>query len=95
MLKDNLIKVKENIIKAAKAAGRDPREITLVAVTKTHSAEVINEAIDLGITDIGENKVQEIMEKYDSVKPVRWHLIGHLQTNKVKYIIDKVCMIHW
>ncbi len=94
MLKDNLIKVKENIIKAAKAAGRDPSEITLVAVTKTHSAEVINEAIDLGITDIGENKVQEIMEKYDSVKPVRWHLIGHLQTNKVKYIIDKVCMIH-
>ena len=54
----------------------------------------INEAIDCGITDIGENKVQEIMSKYDRVKPVRWHLIGHLQTNKVKYIIDKVSMIH-
>ena len=66
----------------------------LVAVTKLHSAEEINEAIDCGITDIGENKVQEIMDKYDHVKPVRWHLIGHLQTNKVKYIIDKVCMIH-
>ena len=54
----------------------------------------INEAIDCGITDIGENKVQEIMDKYEHVKPVRWHLIGHLQTNKVKYIIDKVSMIH-
>ena len=58
------------------------------------TADEINEAIDAGITDIGENKVQEIMDKFDSVKPVRWHLIGHLQTNKVKYIIDKVSMIH-
>ena len=47
-----------------------------------------------GVTDIGENKVQEIMDKYDDIKPVRWHMIGHLQTNKVKYIIDKVSMIH-
>ena len=46
------------------------------------------------MTDIGENKVQEIMDKYDDIKPVRWHMIGHLQTNKVKYIIDKVSMIH-
>lgn len=68
--------------------------VLLVAVTKTHSVEEINEAIDCGITDIGENKVQEIMDKYDSVKPVRWHMIGHLQTNKVKYIIDKVSLIH-
>lgn len=68
--------------------------VTLVAVTKTHPPEVINEAIDCGVSDIGENKVQEILEKYDKVKPVRWHMIGHLQTNKVKYIIDKVCMIH-
>ena len=66
----------------------------LVAVTKLHTVEEINEAIDCGITDIGENKVQEIMDKFDHVKPVRWHLIGHLQTNKVKYIIDKVSMIH-
>ena len=56
--------------------------------------EEINTAIDAGTTDIGENKVQEIMDKYDAVKPVRWHMIGHLQTNKVKYIIDKVDMIH-
>lgn len=69
-------------------------EVLLVAVTKTHAPEEINVAIDAGVTDIGENKVQEILDKYDSVKPVRWHLIGHLQTNKVKYIIDKVDMIH-
>ena len=56
--------------------------------------EEINKAIDWGVTDIGENKVQEILEKYPHVKPVRWHLIGHLQTNKVKQIIDKVHLIH-
>lgn len=66
----------------------------LVAVSKTRTPEEINTAIDAGVTDIGENKVQEIMDKYDDIKPVRWHMIGHLQTNKVKYIIDKVSMIH-
>ncbi len=79
-------------IKKVKSEMKDG--VLLVAVTKTHSVEEINEAIDCGITDIGENKVQEIMDKYDSVKPVRWHMIGHLQTNKVKYIIDKVSLIH-
>lgn len=79
---------------AAKKSGRSGEDVLLVAVTKLHTAEEINEAIDCGITDIGENKVQEIMDKFDHVKPVRWHLIGHLQTNKVKYIIDKVSMIH-
>lgn len=68
--------------------------VLLLAVTKTHTVEEINEAIDHGVTDIGENKVQEILEKYDRVKPVRWHMIGHLQTNKVKNIIDKVDLIH-
>ncbi|MBQ8637067.1 MAG: YggS family pyridoxal phosphate-dependent enzyme [Clostridia bacterium] len=91
MIKDKLSEV-QNRIEAAKM-GED-REVTLIAVTKTHSPEMINEAIDAGVTDIGENKVQEILDKYDKVKPVRWHLIGHLQTNKVKYIIDKVCLIH-
>lgn len=80
--------------KAAQRSGREGDDVLLVAVTKLHSADEINEAIDCGITDIGENKVQEIMDKYEKVKPVRWHLIGHLQTNKVKYIIDKVAMIH-
>ena len=71
-----------------------PRGVSLIAVTKTHPASVINEAIDAGVTDRGENKVQEILSKYDDVKPVRWHLIGHLQTNKVKQVVDKVYMIH-
>ncbi len=79
---------------AARKSGRPGEDVLLVAVTKLHSTDEINEAIKCGITDIGENKVQEIMDKYDRVDPVRWHLIGHLQTNKVKYIIDKVSMIH-
>lgn len=93
-IRENLENVNSIIDNAAKKSGRSSEDVTLIAVTKTHSPEVINEAIDAGVTDIGENKVQEIMEKYDRVKPVRWHLIGHLQTNKVKYIIDKVYMIH-
>ena len=69
--------------------------VTLIAVTKTHPYQEINTAIEAGVTDIGENKVQEILNKYDDVKgPVRWHLIGHLQTNKVRQIIDKVDLIH-
>lgn len=91
MLEERLSAVRRKIEQAKKESGQD---VTLIAVTKTHPVEVINEAIDLGVTDIGENKVQEILDKYDKVKPVRWHLIGHLQTNKVKYIIDKVCLIH-
>ncbi|NLP29897.1 MAG: YggS family pyridoxal phosphate-dependent enzyme [Clostridiales bacterium] len=83
-IRDNIARINEN----------KPDDVLLVAVTKTRSAEEINKAIDCGITDIGENKVQEILEKYDYVKPVRWHMIGHLQTNKVKYIIDKVSLIH-
>ena len=93
-IKGNLVKVRDQIRSAADAAGRDSEEITLVAVSKTRDPEEINTAIDAGVTDIGENKVQEIMDKFDAIKPVRWHLIGHLQTNKVKYIIDKVDMIH-
>ncbi len=83
-IKENLSKVRDNL----------KEDVLLVAVTKTHTAMEINEAIDEGVTDIGENKVQEILDKYDKVKPVRWHMIGHLQTNKVKYIIDKVDLIH-
>jgi len=83
-IKDNLEAIKSTI----------PEGVLLVAVTKTRTVEEINQAIQLGVTDIGENKVQEIIEKYDKVLPVRWHLIGHLQTNKVKQIIDKVYLIH-
>ena len=94
-IKENLAKIKENIAAACEKSGRNPDDVLILAVTKTRSAQEINEAIALGITDIGENRVQELMSKYDDVdKNVRWHIIGHLQTNKVKYIADKVCMIH-
>lgn len=90
----NIEYIKKVKDEAARRSGRTGDDVLLVAVTKLHSAEEINEAISCGITDIGENKVQEIVDKYERVNPVRWHLIGHLQTNKVKYIIDKVSMIH-
>ena len=93
-IKENIAYVRQMKDEAAARSGRNGDDVLLVAVTKLHSVEEINEAIDCGITDIGENKVQEIMDKYDRVKPVKWHLIGHLQTNKVKHIIDKVSMIH-
>ena len=93
-IRENIDAVNRAKGEAAVRAGREPEEVLLCAVTKTRTAEEINEAIAAGITDIGENKVQEIMDKFDSVSPVRWHMIGHLQTNKVKYIIDKVSMIH-
>ncbi len=93
-IRANLDTVHGRITDAAEKAGRKEEEVLLVAVSKTRTPEEINTAIDAGVTDIGENKVQEIMDKFDAVKPVRWHMIGHLQTNKVKYIIDKVDLIH-
>ncbi|SHI03875.1 YggS family pyridoxal phosphate-dependent enzyme [Sporanaerobacter acetigenes] len=94
-IRDNLLRVEENIESALIASGRNKDDITLVGVTKTVDADSINEAISYGIENIGENKVQEIMDKYDKInKNVNWHMIGHLQTNKVKYIIDKVDLIH-
>ncbi|MBR5506676.1 MAG: YggS family pyridoxal phosphate-dependent enzyme [Clostridia bacterium] len=94
-IKENLEKIKEKVRCACQKSGRDEKDVLILAVTKTRSAEEINEAISLGITDIGENRVQELMSKYDDVrKDVKWHIIGHLQTNKVKYIADKVSMIH-
>jgi len=93
-IKGNLEKINHKIKEAAESCGRQAEDILLCAVSKTRTPEEINIAIDAGVTDIGENKVQEIMDKFDAVKPVKWHMIGHLQTNKVKYIIDKVSMIH-
>ena len=93
-IRANLEKINEQIKTAAEGCGRSADDVLLVAVSKTRTPEEINIAIDAGVTDIGENKVQEIMDKYDAVKPVKWHMIVHLQTNKVKYIIDKVSMIH-
>ncbi len=92
---ENLDKLEERIQAACDRSGRDRKDVLLIGVTKTRTAEEINEAVDWGITDIGENKVQEIMDKYEHVHgDVNWHMIGHLQTNKVKYIIDKVSLIH-
>ncbi|QCX32560.1 YggS family pyridoxal phosphate-dependent enzyme [Caloramator sp. E03] len=91
---DNINSIKDRIEKAAKKVGRNPKDILLLAVSKTQSVDDIIKARDLGIKTFGENKVQEILAKYDYVKDVKWHLIGHLQRNKVKYIIDKVEMIH-
>ena len=93
-IRKSLETVRAQISEAAEIAGRKSEDVILVAVSKTRTPEEVNTAIDAGVTDIGENKVQEIMDKYDDIKPVRWHMIGHLQTNKVKYIIDKVDMIH-
>jgi len=94
-IKENILKVRENIRKAAERSGRTIDDITLIAVTKTVEPERIAAAIDEGITDLGENRVQELCSKFDKLgKPCNWHLIGHLQTNKVKYIIDKVKLIH-
>ena len=87
--------IQERVARAAEASGRRPEEVRLMAVTKTVEVERINQAIDCGIRLIGENKVQELLSKYDQLKKdgLEIHLIGHLQTNKVKYIIDKVSMI--
>jgi pyridoxal phosphate enzyme (YggS family) len=93
-IRENIDSVRARIGAYARSAGRDPAGIVLVAVSKTRTAAEINEAIEAGVTDIGENKVQEILDKYDGVLPVNWHMIGHLQRNKVKYIIDRVKMIH-
>ena len=93
-IRANLNMINEKIKLCAEECGRAAEDVLLCAVSKTRTPEEINIAIDAGVTDIGENKVQEIMDKFDAVKPVKWHMIGHLQTNKVKYIIDKVSMIH-
>ncbi len=94
-IEQNLNEIKKNISAACEKAGRNPDSVTILAVTKTIDADRINEAVSLGLCDLGENRVQELLSKYDDVKgDVRWHIIGHLQKNKVKYIADKVCMIH-
>lgn len=95
MVKENYNYVKQQVEETAKSCGRDPKEITLIAVSKTKPLENIEELIGIGVEDFGENKVQELCDKYEHVsQPVRFHLIGHLQTNKVKYIVDKACLIH-
>ncbi len=95
MLKENLESVEARIQAACDRAGRKRDEVTLIAVSKTKPVSMLQEAYDLGVRIFGENKVQEIRDKYEALpKDIEWHMIGHLQTNKVKYIVDKVKLIH-
>ncbi len=95
MLKENLEYVESQIREACERSGRLREEVTLIAVSKTKPVSVLKEAYDLGVRVFGENKVQELADKYEELpKDIRWHMIGHLQRNKVKYIIDKVELIH-
>lgn len=94
-VEENLKTVEKKIAEACKKSGRDRSEVTLIAVSKTKPVSLIMEAYDAGIREFGENKVQELVSKYEEMpKDIHWHMIGHLQTNKVKYIIDKAYLIH-
>ncbi len=95
MLKDNLREVKANIAAACAKAGRNTDDVTLIAVSKTKPVSMLEEIYAEGVRTFGENKVQELTEKYEELpKDIKWHMIGHLQRNKVKYIVDKVALIH-
>ena len=94
-MKQKLEEIRKEIANAANKSGRSEEDITLIAVSKTYPVEAIQEAIGLGCYDFGENKVQELAQKIEDIKEdVRWHQIGHLQTNKVKYIVGKTALIH-
>ena len=92
----NISLVRENIATACKKSGRNIEEVTLIAVSKTKPVDMLKDAFDAGAIDFGENKVQELCDKIEHFQNehMNWHMIGHLQTNKVKYIVDKVCLIH-
>lgn len=95
MLKDSLNEVKKNISEACKRVGRDPKDVTLIAVSKTKPVEMLSEVYNEGVRDFGENYVQELVDKIEIMpKDIRWHMIGHLQRNKVKYLVGKVACIH-
>lgn len=95
MLIENLNKVEENVLKSCRKSGRNRSEIKLIAVSKTHTVEEIEDVIIAGVYDFGENKAQELSAKFPKINnSVNWHFIGHLQTNKVKYIIDSTEYIH-
>ena len=95
MIKENLEKVRENVHRAVERSGRSDSDVLLIAVSKTKPVEDLMEAYDAGVRDFGENKVQELVDKYEVMpKDARFHMIGHLQKNKVKYLIGKTCLIH-
>lgn len=95
MVRENLKQVEQTLARACAGAGRSREDITLIAVSKTKPAELLQEAYEAGVRDFGENKVQELMDKIPVLpSDIRWHMIGHLQRNKVKYIVGKVALIH-
>ena len=95
MIKENLEEVREKIRQACQRSGRREEDVTLISVSKTKPVEMLKEAYEAGSRDFGENRVQEIMEKYGQMpEDVRWHMIGHLQKNKVRQVIDKAVLIH-
>ncbi len=95
MILDNMKHVQEQIEASCLKSGRDVADVTLIAVSKTKPVELLKEAYDAGARDFGENKVQELLDKIPQMpSDVKWHMIGHLQRNKVKYIVDKVYLIH-
>ncbi|MCC8051184.1 MAG: YggS family pyridoxal phosphate-dependent enzyme [Clostridiales bacterium] len=95
MLRDNLNEVETRVARACLRAGRSRDEVLLIAVSKTKPVEMIEEIYQEGVRDFGENHPQEIRDKFPQLPAdVRWHMIGHLQTNKVKYVIERACMIH-
>jgi pyridoxal phosphate enzyme (YggS family) len=93
-IKQNINNIKERVHTALKTTNREGEEVTIIGVTKTVDIESIQEAVSSGLLNLGENRVQELTKKYDSIKDAKWHMIGTLQRNKVKYIIDKVELIH-
>lgn len=94
-IKENLDRVRKNMETACAVGGRTAGEVKLIAVSKTKPLPLLEEAYACGCRDFGENKVQELVDKYEAMpKDIRWHMIGHLQRNKVKYIVDKVFLIH-
>lgn len=95
MIRENLVSVQKNIEKSCERAGRNAEDVRLIAVSKTKPVEALKEAYEAGCRDFGENKVQELTEKYEELpKDIRWHMIGHLQRNKVKYLVGRVYIIH-
>ncbi len=95
MVVENLAEVEKHVCEACARAGRSREEVTLIAVSKTKPVSMIEELLPGGTRDFGENKVQELCDKYEVLpKDIHWHLIGHLQRNKVKYVVDKACLIH-
>ncbi len=96
MIAENVENIRRRVALACKTAGRKPEDVSLIAVTKTWNSEMVQAVVQAGIVEVGENYVQEMLEKYEALgsTDIRWHFIGHLQTNKVKYIAPWVYLIH-